>query len=209
MLKCDTCCDDVGLLGTVFFQEVERQLNTFSGDSLWGSAVNASVKGRDLFGFGLSGADDDNPGRQGAVTPQPVRRFGSLGGRSPRRGCRLMIQCLAAASPLSVDGKFALNAAGNTKTNDVRSSSGAPDCALLECASSAASSRWFRIAPRWRTLVNRRFHLNRSAFVVFLLMIDFSFRMTGRACPVTFFNGCRTNLVSVTRHVGVFMHVLI
>ena len=84
-----------------------------------------------------------------------------------------MKQCLAAASLLSADGKCALNAAHapsveNKKTDSARSSSGAPDSASLECASSAASSR-FRQAPRWRTLVNRRFHLSRSALWFFLL----------------------------------------
>ena len=65
-----------------------------------------------------------------------------------------MIQCLAATSLPCADGgvapwtvlfrKCALNVAyapsvGNTKADDARASSGAPDCASLEHASSADS----------------------------------------------------------------------
>ena len=102
---------------------------------------NVYVGGRNFIGSGLSGRGEDNPCRQCALAPQLVRRFCSPGGRrSLRRGCRLMIQCLAATSLPCADGgvapwtvlfrKCALNVAyapsvGNTKADDARSSSGA------------------------------------------------------------------------------------
>ena len=60
-----------------------------------------------------------------------------------------------------------LPAWGNAKTDDARSSRDASDCASLEWASSATSWLRLRTASRWRKLVNRRFHLSRSALFFF------------------------------------------
>ena len=75
------------------------------------------------------------------------------------------------------------------------------------CTREASSSRRVWTASLWRRLVNRRFDLSRPA-LFFFEMIDSSFRMTDRFCPMTSSTGFRTNL-SVTGHVGVYICILI
>ena len=68
-----------------------------------GISRDAYAGSRDLLGSVLSGRSDGTFGREDAVAPQPIRRSCSLHGRSPRRGCRLVLQSLAAASLLSAE----------------------------------------------------------------------------------------------------------